>query len=185
MRKRRTLLIAGILALLAVFVVHFLDFPGSVPRFKEISGGGVLLDQSPAFTADETYRRLSDYGEAGRSSYKFRNLTVDVILPLSLLPFLFLLMLKAVAPLRLNLFREVLLISIPFVYVIFDVTENVMVLVLLNKFPERMDLLAGIVPYITSIKRAALLSALFVPVVIFGVTFIRIKSNRRKKYEKP
>jgi len=53
MTKRRTFVFAFILAFLVVFAVHFLDFPGSVPRFKEASGGGVLLDQSPSFKDEE------------------------------------------------------------------------------------------------------------------------------------
>lgn len=89
MTKRLTFLLAFIFAFLVVFAIHFLNFLGSVPRFKELSGGGVLLDQTPSFNVDAVYQRLGDYGETGRKSYRFRNLTVDIILPLSLLPFLF------------------------------------------------------------------------------------------------
>ena len=178
MTKRRTFVFATAVAFLVVFAVHFLDFPGSVPRFKEVSRGGVLLDQSPSFTVDTIYKRLSDYGEEGRRSYAFRNLTVDLILPLSLLPFLFLLMLNAVTSLRPNRPLRVLLLSLPFAYMIFDFTENAAVLALLNNYPERMDTLAGLLPYVTSVKRAASLSALLVPLVIFGIRFLRGKFRR-------
>jgi hypothetical protein len=176
--KRRAFVPAAVLALLVVFAVHFLDFPGSVLRFKELSGGGVLLDQSPSFTVDEIYKRFSDYGEAGRRSYIFRNLTVDIILPLGVLPFLFLLMFKAVQPLRLSRMIRVLLLSLPVAYVIFDFMENASVLVLLNNYPERMILLAGMLPYITSVKRAASLFAIFVPLIIFSVQFLRGKFQK-------
>ena len=88
--RRHTLLIATVVAVTVVVAVHTLDFPGSVPRFEKISGGGVLLDAVPAFSVDDVYARLAGYGEEGRAGYAFRNLTVDVLLPLSMLPFLFL-----------------------------------------------------------------------------------------------
>lgn len=180
MRKLRTLLLAFVWAFLVVFAVHFLDFPGSVPRFKEVSGGGVLLDQVPSFTEDAIYKRLSDYGEEGRKSYTFRNVTVDMALPLSLLPFLLVLMLHAVKSFDLNPIVRVLLFSLPFAYVILDVAENAAVLILLFHYPERMHVVAGLLPYVTSIKRVASLLAIFVPLVFLGFRFVR--GRFRKSY---
>jgi len=81
MTQRRTLVLAFVWAFLVVFSVHFVDFQGSVPRFRAASRGGVLLDVSPAFTADTIYKRLSDYGEEGRQSHSRRNVTVPDIAP--------------------------------------------------------------------------------------------------------
>lgn len=175
MTEHRTFVFAFVVAFLVVFAVHFLDFPGSVPRFKEMSRGGVLLDQTPSFNVDAIYQRLADYGEEGRKSYSFRNRTVDILLPLSLLPFLFLLMLHAVRSIQFKGFARILLLSLPFAYVIFDFAENATVLVLLNNYPERRDLLARILPYVTSIKRVTSLLALFVPLAIFGIRFLRAR----------
>src|SRR5829696_9766289 len=97
MRKPSSFSIALVWAVVVVLAVHLVRFSGSVPDFVALSGGGVLLDAAPAFTPDDTYQRLTDYGEAGRSNYAFRNITVDVVLPLSVLPFLFLLMRRALA----------------------------------------------------------------------------------------
>jgi len=173
MTRKRTFVFVFVLAFLVVFAVHFLDFPGSVPRFKEISGGGVLLDQSPSFTVDAIYKRLSDYGANGRKEYAFRNITVDILLPLSLLPFLFLLMLHAIRPLQLSRSLRLLLLSLPVVYVVFDFAENAAVLALLNNYPTRMELTAGILPFLTLVKRVASLLALVVPVGIFAIRFLR------------
>src|SRR5207244_1419687 len=101
------------------------------------------------------YQRLSGYGEAGRRNYWFRNLTVDIVLPLSVLPFLFLLMRRAVTPLSRHRFIRAFLLSLPFVYMMFDLLENSAVLVLFANYPERLDLLARSLPYATMIKRAA------------------------------
>jgi len=178
MTKRGTFVFAFVLAFLVVFAVHFLDFPGSVRRFKETSGGGVLLDQSPSFTVDAIYKRLSNYGEEGRKEYKLRNVTVDILLPLSLFPFLFLLMFHAVRSVQFNRSLRVVLLSLPFVYVIFDVAENAAVLVLLHNYPSHVDAVAGLLPYVTSVKRAASLLALFVPLGILGIRFLRRKVKK-------
>jgi hypothetical protein len=91
MKTRKAFVIAGLWAFLVVIAVHFLQFPGSVPDFNRASGGGILLDASPAFTPDGIYGRLAGYGEGGRRNYSLRNVTIDVLLPLSVLPFLLLL----------------------------------------------------------------------------------------------
>lgn len=76
MRTRSIFVAALVWAVLVVFAVHFLDFPGSVPDFRQASRGGTLLDVSPVFTVDGTYERLGKYGDEGRSNYSFRNVTV-------------------------------------------------------------------------------------------------------------
>jgi hypothetical protein len=175
MTKRSTFLLVFIFAFLVVFAIHFLNFPGSVPRFKQLTGGGILLDQTPSFNVDAVYQRLTDYGEEGRKSYRFRNLTTDIILPLSLLPFLLLLMSYALRSIQLKGFARILLFGLTFAYVVFDLAENAAVLVLLNNFPRRLNLLAEILPYLTSIKRVASLFALIVPLAILGIQFIRAR----------
>ena len=77
---------APILALAVTLGLHLLMFPGSIPDFVRASGGGTLLDAQPAFGEDALYKRLEAYGEEGRGNYRLRNLTVDVLLPFSVLP---------------------------------------------------------------------------------------------------
>jgi hypothetical protein len=176
MRTRKTFVIAGLWALLVVLAVHFVQFPGSVPDFNRATGGGVLLDASPAFTADDVYERLTGYGEAGRQNYSFRNVTVDVLLPLSVLPFLLLLMRRAVMRFSFRPLVTALFLSVPFAYVAFDLLENASVLALLANYPERMNVLAASLPYTTVVKRAASLLALGIPLAMLGFQFVR---NRR------
>ena len=164
--RRAALPLAFMWALFAFYSVHFLDFRGSVPNFEAVSNGGVLLDVAPAFGIDAIYGRLEGYGEEGRENYAFRNATVDVALPLSLLPFLWLLMRAVTRWIRSRTTRLALL-SIPFIYVIFDLAENAAVVALLSTYPTRMRLLAAFVPYVTTVKRVASLLALVAPVALF------------------
>lgn len=173
MSKRTTFIASLLWAVLVVVVVHFALFPGSVPDFQRASSGGVLLDASPEFTADGVYDRLAGYGDQGRKNYSFRNLTVDVFLPLSVLPFLFLLMRRAVARVAPGRTLVLVLLAVPLVYVMFDFLENSIVLVLLRCYPERVNLLAVSLPYATIVKRIASVVAIVVPLGLLGVSSIQ------------
>ena len=178
MKSRALLALASLLAVIAVFAVHSLDFPGSVPDFVRASGGGVLLDVKPSFSEEAIYHRLADYGERGRSNYAFRNRTVDVLLPLAVFPALFLLMLHAVSHFSFARGLRAFLYSLPFVFVIFDFAENGVVLALLAHFPDRAPLLAGTLPYLTVVKRIASLLALAMPLVMFIVALVRAGKSK-------
>jgi hypothetical protein len=161
-------------AISVVLAVHLLQFPGSVPDFERASGGEKLLDVMPSFSVEATYSRLGQYGEAGRRNYLFRNLSVDVVLPISLLPFLYLLMRRAIARLSLGRTGRALLLSIPVAYVSFDLAENASVLALLVSYPHRLTTLSAILPFLTVIKRLASMLAIFLPLLI--LTFARLRT---------
>jgi hypothetical protein len=161
------------IALLVVLAVHFADFKGSVPNFRERSGGGVLLDIKPSFSQQELYERLEAYGDEGRRIYSFRNVTVDVVLPLALLHFLFPFTLRAHAALGLARFPKGLLLFFPIAYLAFDLAENAVVLRLLSRFPERVHYLAAALPYLTVIKRLASILAVVIPPILFAIAWLR------------
>ncbi len=146
-------------ALLMFFVIHFLHFPGSLPDFREASGGGALFDNAIAFTPEEVYQRLEAFGESGRDNYLFRNLTVDILLPLSLFPFFYLWMRRSTQGLRSAFLRRVLL-ALPWVYLVFDIVENLIVVALIRQFPLEMPGLASMLPYVTLLKRLGVFASL-------------------------
>ena len=172
--------VAFAVAILVFIAVHFFSFPGSVPDFRKASQGGVLLDMTPAFSEDALYARLAGYGAAGRANYAFRNVTADVLLPLALLPFLFLWMRRMLDRLSLSGAARAALLAIPVVYVLFDLVENGMVLALLARFPVRMQLLSLVLPYVTIVKRAASMLAIFVPLGILAFVFTRTQWARHQ-----
>lgn len=171
--RNRTLLGAFLAAAFVVVGVHLLEFPGSVPNFQAESGGGTLLDAKPAFSEDAIYQRLESYGERGRRNYAFRNLTVDILLPLSVFPFLFLLMKSAIRRVASGRAIRILLLSLPLAYVVFDFAENATVLALLAYYPSRLAFAPAVLPYFTVIKRVASLLALAVPIGILIFVFVR------------
>ena len=170
---------AFVVAIVVFVVVHFANFPGTVPDFRRASGGGTLLDMTPEFSEDALYARLTGYGPAGRANYAFRNVTADVALPLALLPFLFLWMRRALDRLSLGAATRALMLAMPVVYVVFDLVENAVVLSLLANYPVRMPLLSAVLPYLTVVKRAASMLAIFAPAMIFAFARIRTRWGRR------
>jgi hypothetical protein len=152
--ESRRFVVSFVLGLGVFAAVHFLTFKGSVPYFVHVSNGEALFDTSMARTPDDLYERLARMGEAGRNEYVFRNLTTDLLLPLSLLPLLYLGTQRLRRRFALGWVGKVLLI-LPFAYVAFDVVENAMVIGLILEFPERSTLLAEVLPGVTTVKRAA------------------------------
>ena len=171
---------AFIVGLIVVLTVHSVEFPGSVPNVRKESRGGVLLDVKPAFTEAAIYSRFEAYGETGRQNYIFRNLTVDIVLPLSLLPLLWLLMSHTVALFRLGNALRMFLLSMPIAVVIFDLAENASVVVMLANYPERLTSLASVLPYLTVIKRTAFMAALFAPGFILALALLRRGSRNSR-----
>lgn len=148
-------------ALLVFICVHFLHFPGSLPDFREASGGGTLFDNDIAWTPEELYQRLGSFGERGRDNYVFRNLTVDMLLPLSLFPFLYLWMRRSIRDLESIPLRQGLL-ALPWAYLLFDVIENLIVLALILNFPLQMPILVAVLPYATLLKRLGVFASLII-----------------------
>lgn len=155
------------------------ELSGSVPDFTRASGGGTLLDAIPAFTTDDVYQRLDGYENAGRENYAFRNLSVDILLPLSVFPFAFLLARRAAAPFGRETLVRASILALPFAYVILDLVENAAVLGLLAAYPERVRLLAVGLPYATILKRAASLLALVVPLTLLAIRAVRARPGAK------
>lgn len=179
MDNRYRLSIALIVAVSVFVPVHFFNFHGSVPNFRQVSGGGELFDVKTASSQDDLYTRVAGYGEEGRRNYAFRNKTVDVALPFSLLPFLVLLMLRGLKPFPFNRPTRLALVAVPFLYVLFDLAENGSVLLILEQYPDRASAFETILPYLTLIKRTAVVAALLVPLGLMG--YSRHKQAARKR----
>jgi len=72
------LAVATFAALVAVNTLHF---PLSVPRMRELAGGGPILDMRFGYTPQHAYELLNALGSAGRGAYLAMLWTVDLLLP--------------------------------------------------------------------------------------------------------
>jgi hypothetical protein len=169
MTRFKFLLAAFVFALSVFFVTHLLKFPGSVAYLMEVSNGEKMLDMQPSFSTEETYRRLETFGEFGRRIYVRTIVTVDIIFPLSAFAFLFLWAKYAAEQVDIrNSLRKVLW-SLAIAYVTLDFLENISIIIMLSKFPERFEFLGTYIGYLTQGKRISMIGALVLPAVFLLV----------------
>lgn len=167
--------LAGALFVLAV--THFLPLPGTLSDVMRKSGGHQILDLQPAFSSEAVYQRLSAFGEAGREAYLRMMLSVDIVFPLVFTTFLGLLALYAVGRRPPPRFLRLLLLLLPFGYLIPDLSENLSIAWLIHEYPNRHDGLASALGYITVFKRICMYAALLLPLVLLS---LNLTSGRRR-----
>jgi len=167
MTSRRAVLIAFGVALAAFVGTHLLPIPGSVHQLTAAMGGQPILDMKPSFSADETYQRLAAFGEAGRAAYRRTVVTTDVVFPFCVLAFLFLLARYTADRLNPSRPLRVLLLAVPIICFLSDMAENAGIFVMLSDFPERHELVASYLGYLTVIKRVSQVASIVLPAILF------------------
>lgn len=173
MTSLRSVLIAFVI-LIAVFIAtHALPIPGSLSDVMAAAGGQTILDQKPAFSSEEVYRRLDAFGPTGRERYRWFLATTDVIFPLTLLAFLFLLARYTSQQLGPPQALRGLLLLFPVAFFVFDMIENLSIFLMLSDYPERHQLTGGLLGYVTSIKRLSMYAAIVLPLVLFLLAGIK------------
>jgi len=173
MTSARSVLIALAIAVVVFVATHLLNLPGSLRELMAASGGQPILDQQPSFSTEELYQRLQAFGVAGRDLYKRFVVTTDIVFPLSLLAFLFLLARFTSGRLLLWPAVGAALAALPIIWFALDMTENLSILVLLSQFPERDEGIAASLGYVSLAKRYALLASLFAPLAMLLVAGAR------------
>lgn len=151
-------LLSVLLALTTVFAIHAGNFPGSVPRFRQLSGGE-LFDTKIAGSSKEVLERIEVYGDDGRTEYLFRNVTTDIALPLSVIPMLIICTRRWRSRLRDRILKISFTLA-PFVYLVFDLVENLVVYLLIAQYPDFSETAAGILPWLTIVKRIGAFTSL-------------------------
>lgn len=121
-----------------------------------------VMDLRLSYTPDELYTVLSSLGEAGRAAYVRNILILDVLWPLAYGAFLTLLPLYAFADLTPR--RRRLLAGVAVVGVVLDYAENMSVLTLVLRFPDRIDALARVASAFTTAKWVFVTAAMLVAV---------------------
>ncbi|NOT42455.1 MAG: hypothetical protein HOP13_18415 [Alphaproteobacteria bacterium] len=173
MTSLRSVLIAFVI-LIAVFIAtHVLPIPGSLRDVMAAAGGQTILDQKPAFSTVEIYQRLDAFGQTGRALYQRFLVTTDVIFPLTLLAFLFLLARYTSQQLAPPRALRGLLLIFPFAFFVFDMIENLSIFQMLSDYPERHRLTGDLLGYVTVVKRLSMYAAIVLPLVLFSLAGIR------------
>ena len=140
------LLIIITFAIEAVFVLK-------VPQLSEQSGGGVLLDSAIWHSVDFTYQQLESY--AGLPVYRTIR-TADFFFPAAYA--LMLAVLSAVVYRKKydNPSNYSWVLAVPLAGALLDYIENILLVILAAKLPQRLDAAAAVLNYVTLLKFAAL-----------------------------
>lgn len=168
-------LLSVFIAVITVWAIHAGDFSGSVPRFRQESGGE-LFDTKIARSSEEVFERIDGFGACGRAEYMFRNVTTDIVLPLSVLPML-VLCTRQWRDRRRSPKLRLALGAAPFIYVFFDLVENFVVYFLIAQHPDANEALAHILPWLTIVKRIGAFTSLAI-LAASTVSWVRNRFNK-------
>ena len=128
------------------------------------------------------YQRLAAYGDNGREAYSRMMLSTDIVFPLSVLAFLFVLSSYSAQKMVLPRTLRWLLLALPFAYFLSDMIENVSIFTLLSDYPERHEFIGDTLGYVTVFKRVVQAAAFAMPIALFilkDAEWLRMKIERR------
>jgi len=153
--------------LITLLATHFAPIPGGVWALRASVNHQKLFDQSPAFSPDEVYRRIVAFGEVGREAYQQFTYTTDVIFPLALFLFLFVLARFMGERVALAKLTRIILSIGPILWFLSDLFENGIIYILLSTYPSRHAVPATMLAYVTMWKFSLLLMSFVLPLAVY------------------
>jgi hypothetical protein len=177
MPRLKPVLVSFAAFVVILVVTHAATFPGSLAHLMQVTHAQPILDLKPSFSSAETYQRLQDFGIDGRLAYLQTMLTIDTIFPISAFVFLFLLGRYAASRMRLSSSQARMLKALSIAYLALDFLENLTVVMLLVNYPDRIDVLAANIGFLSVGKRVSMFAAFGVPLLLLG-TFAGIERMR-------
>jgi hypothetical protein len=150
-----------------VFIgTHFFDIPRSSKALTKALNRLEIFDKKPAYTSTEVYSRMELFPENGRLLYQQFTYTIDILFPLTLFVFLFLLSQFVINRITISRTSQIVLMIVPVLWLSMDFIENAIIFNLLNHFPVKNYTLAGSLGYITITKFSLLLLSILAPTVM-------------------
>jgi hypothetical protein len=161
------LLLGAFIVFAFVFAgTHFFSIPRSAHAIHHALNGAEIFDKSPSYTSSEVYSRIASFPSSGIYLYKQFTYTTDVLFPITLFTFLILLSKYLGQRARVSKRIQTTLTMLPIVWFGLDMAENAIVFNLLDNFPLRNDLLAGMLGYVTISKFTMLLLSIAIPALV-------------------
>lgn len=144
-------------AFLASLVLGVAPLTWAIGRMRVHSADAGPLDMKNAYSPDEAYAMIATYGDDVRTFYIINAFTFDTIAPflfnLTFLLIILVLWRRLAGPA--HRFRAIAVAVAVVAYGV-DLIENVLLSIVVGKFPERMDTLVQAACITTIIKRAAI-----------------------------
>lgn len=149
--------------------------------FKNISNQNIYIESMIFYNSENLYSLIKDYGEMGRNSYIKYSLIFDFIFPLICSLFFISFTIYLFRKINLNYFWRKIVYIVGIIFFLLDWIENIFLIIILYKYPQKLLLLSNTVSPITVAK--SLLSTVFLGIIIFGIIIlfaIYIKKVKRK-----
>ena len=146
----RTLLILLAFQILMTFLIN--GSPFGVAKLKEITGGPSILDMEMGYTSERAYQVLDALGEQGRAFDLKYIVPLDFPFPLAYGLFFFVTITVMVQTLFPKLRRPWLAGVTGLLAMLFDWLENIVIIILLLKFPARLEGIVGMGSAFTQLK---------------------------------
>jgi hypothetical protein len=146
----------------------------TIPKVMSFSDGMKILDMMPAgYNADYVNTLLDTLGEKGRNAYLFNQLPLDMIYPLLFgisLCLILAYLLKKLDKLEGKLFYICLL---PLFSALFDYSENIGIISILNTYPNHSNLLIQITNVFSVLKSTSTIVNFIILIALLLVLLIR------------
>jgi hypothetical protein len=169
-----------ILLLLAVVLGFNLGvFPLAASRIDAQSRGVLPLDLRCGYSPDTAHAVMSAYGADGRRAYLWTELTVDVLYPVAYALFLSLSVAYLFERARPGSAVARHATVVPFAALVADYAENVGIIAMLLRYPQRSDTLVRLTSVVTCVKWVLFVAAiglLVIAIAVFGVARARSRT---------
>ncbi len=148
---------------------NLMSFKLSIPYMSKLSGGLPILDMRPWYTPEDAYHLLDVMGTSGRNAYWQLFFTVDILIPLLAILFLW----SALSRGAFRKFRSFALVG-----GIADYLENIVIMILLANYPDHLNGLVTIAACFTLVKHLSYISGLGLAVLGY---VLKVFSQKKKE----
>ena len=154
----------------AFFIVRILPEQSNL---SQVYGLKESIDTSLFYNGSELYRTVESYGSVGRTFYIQQRWTFDLIWPIVYFSFLFSLSALLYQSIGLS-YHNRWILSFSYFAILFDYLENIMVTIVMARFPSTTFLIADFAGTMTSLKWIFLGLSFFVLAFLTIIKLIQI-----------
>lgn len=153
--------------LLVFITTHFYEVPYGSKQISRLLDGQEIFDKKPIFTSQAVYAKIASFPEFGIEAYKVFTYTIDIIFPISFFFFLFTLAQFIVRRVKIPTLLQSSIVILPVFWIASDIIENGIIYSLLSNYPHRLDVLAEMLGYVSSVKFGLLFLSIIAPLTSF------------------
>ena len=173
--KREKQVMFLLFAVTLLFFVFILFLPKISEYTSEKTGISEAPDTSFFYKSDDLYDLAERYGESGRQTYIFMRWTFDVLWPMVYTAFLTAWIWKLSHYLKIKKIYYV-----PVIAMMFDYLENIGTTIVFQIYPDKIEIIASITPWMSMLKWTLLGGSFIILIVLFIAAPIKLVRDKLK-----